>query len=114
VDLAVAAARKAFAVGSAWRTTDPSAKGKLIQKFADLIERDRATLAQLESLDNGKPVGDSDFDIGMAIDCLRYFAGWTDKIHGETIPVGKNLNFTYFPVFPFRNRPVSFGSTSKL
>jgi len=91
VNLAVAAARQAFAVGSPWKTMDPSAKGKLINKFADLIERDRSTLADLETLDNGKPVGDSDFDIGMAIDCLRYFAGWTDKIHGETIPVDGNF-----------------------
>jgi acyl-CoA reductase-like NAD-dependent aldehyde dehydrogenase len=91
VDKAVEAARKAFAPGSEWRKTDPSAKGKLIHKFADLIERDRAYLADLESLDNGKPVGDSDFDIGMAIDCLRYFAGWSDKIHGDTIPVDGNF-----------------------
>lgn len=48
----------------------------------------------MESLDNGKPVGDSDFDIGMAVDTLRYFAGWADKIHGDTIPVGKMLRYT--------------------
>jgi len=91
VDIAVAAARKAFAVGSKWRTMDASARGKLINKFADLVERDRSYLAKLESLDNGKPVGDSDFDIGMAVDTLRYFAGWADKIHGDTIPVDGNL-----------------------
>jgi len=91
VDIAVAAARKAFAIGSQWRTLDASARGKLIYKLADLVERDRAYLAKLESLDNGKPVGDSDFDIGMAIDCLKYFAGWADKIHGETIPSDGNL-----------------------
>ncbi|OXA37656.1 retinal dehydrogenase 1 [Folsomia candida] len=91
VDLAVEAARKAFAPGSEWRSMDPSAKGKLIHKFADLIQRDRSYLADLESVDNGKPVGDSDFDIGMAIDCLRYFAGWSDKIHGDTIPVDGNF-----------------------
>ncbi|CAL8118551.1 unnamed protein product [Orchesella dallaii] len=91
VDIAVAAARKAFAIGSPWRTLDASARGKLMQKFADLVERDRAYLSELESLDNGKPVGDSDFDIGCAIDTIRYFAGWADKIHGETIPVDGNF-----------------------
>jgi acyl-CoA reductase-like NAD-dependent aldehyde dehydrogenase len=95
IDIAVAAARKAFAVGSTWRTMDASARGKLINKFADLLDRDRAYLAELESLDNGKPVGDSDFDIGMAVDTLRYFAGWADKIHGDTIPVdGKYMSMT--------------------
>jgi len=91
VDKAVAAARKAFAPGSDWRKMDPSARGKLIHKFADLIERDRAYLADLESVDNGKPAGDSYFDIGMAADCLRYYAGWSDKIHGDTIPVDGNF-----------------------
>jgi len=91
IDLAVAAARKAFSPGSEWRLMDPSKRGVLIQKLADLIQRDRAYLADLETLDNGKPVGDSDFDIGMAIDCFRYFAGWSDKIHGDTIPVDGNF-----------------------
>jgi aldehyde dehydrogenase (NAD+) len=63
----------------------------LFFQFAGLIEQHRASLAPLETLDNGKPHGDSDFDIGMAIDCLRYFAGWSDKIHGNTIPVDGNF-----------------------
>jgi aldehyde dehydrogenase (NAD+) len=63
----------------------------LFFQFAGLIEQHRASLAPLETLDNGKPHGDSDFDIGMAIDCLRYFAGWSDKIHGDTIPVDGNF-----------------------
>jgi len=64
---------------------------EIIFQLADLIERDRETLAALETLDNGKPYGDSDFDITCAVDTIRYFAGWTDKIHGQTIPVGKRL-----------------------
>lgn len=91
VDIAVAAARTAGTPGSAWRTMDASARGKLIFKLADLLDRDRAYLASLETLDNGKPVGDSDFDIGCTIDTLRYFAGWADKVHGDTIPVDGNL-----------------------
>ena len=54
VDLAVKAAEKAFARGSVWRNTDASARGKLLWKLAELIERDIAVIANLESLDNGK------------------------------------------------------------
>jgi len=74
---------------------DASARGKLMHKLCDLIERDTQHLAALETLDNGKPFGDSVFDMGCAVDTLRYFAGWTDKIHGDTIPVdGDFLTFT--------------------
>ncbi|XP_065156328.1 aldehyde dehydrogenase X, mitochondrial-like [Atheta coriaria] len=86
VDAAVAAARCAFKRGSAWRSMDPSARGKLIYKLAQLVERDISYLASLESLDNGKPYEDSIFDINCAIDTLKYYAGWADKIHGLTIP----------------------------
>lgn len=54
VDLAVAAAKKAFARGSAWRNMDGSARGYLANKLADLIDRDSDIIANLESLDNGK------------------------------------------------------------
>lgn len=54
VDLAVKAAQKAFARGSEWRNMDASARGRLMNKFADLIARDIVTLANLETLDNGK------------------------------------------------------------
>ena len=53
---AVAAARRAFKYGSEWRQTDASARGALIYKLADLIERDADYLARLETLDNGKPI----------------------------------------------------------
>lgn len=59
-----------------------------IYRLADLIERDINTLANLETLDNGKPFGDSVFDINCAIDTFRYYAGWCDKVHGNTIPSG--------------------------
>ncbi|CAG2058258.1 unnamed protein product, partial [Timema podura] len=95
VDLAVAAASQAFQRGSEWRTMDASARGKLINKLASLIERDIEYLANLESLDNGKAYTDSLFDINCAIDTFRYYAGWADKIHGNTIPVdGPLLTFT--------------------
>ncbi|CAO1425288.1 unnamed protein product [Diamesa hyperborea] len=95
VDLAVRAASVAFARGSEWRKMDASGRGKLLSRLADLIERDASPLANLETLDNGKPYEDSIFDIGCAVDTLRYYAGWCDKIHGNTIPVDGNfLSFT--------------------
>jgi acyl-CoA reductase-like NAD-dependent aldehyde dehydrogenase len=57
--------------------------------LASLIERDTEYIANLETLDNGKPYGDSVFDVGCAIDTFHYYAGWCDKIHGNTIPAGK-------------------------
>ncbi|XP_071084565.1 aldehyde dehydrogenase, mitochondrial-like [Haliotis cracherodii] len=95
VDLAVAAARSAFRTGSRWRTMDASKRAALINKFADLLERDKEYIASLETLDNGKPFLDSVDDIGATIDCFRYFAGWCDKITGQTIPVdGSYFTFT--------------------
>lgn len=55
-------------------------------KFADLIEQEIETLATIETWDNGKPYGDAIGDITEAIACIRYYAGYADKIHGETIP----------------------------
>jgi len=87
IDKAVAAAREAFKRGSVWRTMDASHRGRLINKFADLIERDIEYISKLETLDNGKPVANSKGDIEFAIKCVRYFAGVADKIHGHTMPI---------------------------
>ncbi|XP_051991069.1 retinal dehydrogenase 2-like [Xyrauchen texanus] len=87
VEKAVQAARLAFSLGSVWRRMDASERGKLLFKLADLVERDSAYLATLESLDSGKPFLPSFFvDLQGTIKTLRYFAGWADKIHGSTIP----------------------------
>jgi aldehyde dehydrogenase (NAD+) len=95
VDAAVDAARAAFTPGAPWKAMDASARGRLIHKLADFMERDREQLAALETLDNGKPYGDADFDISCAVDVFRYFAGWADKIHGDTIPTdGPFMTFT--------------------
>lgn len=59
VDLAVKAAQKAFARGSVWRNLDASARGYLMNKFADLIDRDSNIIANLEALDNGKSFKDA-------------------------------------------------------
>ena len=94
VDLAVAAARKAFEQGP-WGKMDARERGRLMYKLADLMEENIDELAALETLDNGKPIRDSrNADLPLAIDCLRYYAGYADKIHGQTIPVRGNY-FTY-------------------
>ena len=84
VDLAVKAASEAFRLGSPWRTMDASRRGELLNKLADLLERDAVHLASLETLDNGKPyVMSMMADVGLSIKCYRYFAGWADKNHGK-------------------------------
>lgn len=92
VDLAVAAAKAAFARGSAWRTMGASDRGRLLNKLADAIERDREYLARLDSMDNGKPLGDAlNIDLGLVVKCFRYYAGWSDKIQGKTVPIDGNF-----------------------
>ncbi|KAF2359944.1 Aldehyde dehydrogenase domain [Trinorchestia longiramus] len=85
VDAAVAAARRAFEPDAPWRVMDASQRAKLIEKVCCLIERDRAYLASLETIDNGKPFTDSYDEMGYTVDCLRYYGGWCDKIHGNTV-----------------------------
>ena len=90
VEVAVAAARAAFE-NRAWRRMPAAARGRLLYRLADLIEQNIDELAQLESLDNGKPLRESRrVDLPLAIACYRYFAGWADKIQGRTIPVSGN------------------------
>lgn len=91
VDKAVAAARAAFNPGSPWRSMDASQRGRLMNKLADLVERDIAYIASLECLDNGKPYQFAVNDIKSAISLIRYYAGFADKIHGRTIPADGNL-----------------------
>nr|AVR59246.1 mitochondrial aldehyde dehydrogenase 2 [Platynereis dumerilii] len=88
VDKAVKAANNAFAFGSEWRRMDAATRGRLMYKLADLIERDKAYLAELETLDNGKPYQVAyNADLDLVIKCIRYYAGWADKNHGKVIPV---------------------------
>jgi phenylacetaldehyde dehydrogenase len=86
-DAAVRAARQAFDHGP-WRKLTPSERGRLIWKLADLLEQHTEEFATLESLDNGKPLAVARVaDIPLAVDLLRYMAGWTTKIEGNTIPI---------------------------
>ena len=95
IDLAVTAARKAFEDGP-WGKTDARERGKILLRVMDLIEKNKDELALLETLDNGKPISETtNADLPLVIDCLLYYAGWADKIHGETIPVrGEFFNYT--------------------
>jgi phenylacetaldehyde dehydrogenase len=87
VNRAVRAARRAFDEGS-WRRTNPAERGKLLWRLADLIERHTEEFAQLESLDNGKPLTVARAaDVALTVDHFRYYAGWATKIEGETIPI---------------------------
>jgi acyl-CoA reductase-like NAD-dependent aldehyde dehydrogenase len=86
VDLAVKAARRAFE--EEWRSFAPYKRGELMNKWADLIERDIEIISKIECMDNGKPFNEvRNFDIPMVIRVIRYFAGWCDKICGKVIPV---------------------------
>ncbi len=87
VDRAVKAARNAFESGP-WRRMTTSERGRLIWKLADLIEAHLEEFAQLETLDNGKPVVVARVaDVPLAVDLFRYMAGWATKIEGNTIPI---------------------------
>ncbi|KAF8766707.1 Retinal dehydrogenase 1 like protein [Argiope bruennichi] len=99
VDKAVAAAKEAFKNGSVWRTMDASQRGRLLNKFADLVERDTEYLANLNTLENGKPFKDSVGDVMFACATFRYYAGCADKIHGKTIPADGNT-FSYTRIEP--------------
>jgi phenylacetaldehyde dehydrogenase len=87
IDRAVAAARRAFEAGP-WRTITPSARGQIIWRLADLLEKHAEEFAELEALDNGKPLSVARAaDVPLAVDLFRYMAGWATKIEGNTIPI---------------------------
>jgi phenylacetaldehyde dehydrogenase len=87
VDVAVKAARRAFESGP-WPEMSPSERGRLLWKLAELIDQHHEELAELETLDNGKPVFFSRIvDVPTASDAFRYYAGWATKVEGSTIPI---------------------------
>ena len=87
IDRAVKAARAAFETGP-WRRFTPSERGRAIWKLADLLEQNLEEFAELETLDNGKPLKVARAaDVPLAVDLFRYMAGWTTKIEGNTIPI---------------------------
>jgi acyl-CoA reductase-like NAD-dependent aldehyde dehydrogenase len=95
VDRAVRAAQRAFAEGD-WSKLAAADRGRLIARFADLVEEHGEELAQLEALDNGKPVKLAfAVDVASTVAHLRHFAGWPERIHGDTIPVRQPETLVY-------------------
>jgi acyl-CoA reductase-like NAD-dependent aldehyde dehydrogenase len=84
-DRAVAAARAAL--DGPMRKIHAARRSSLMNSLAELIKANGKQLAELESLDNGKPIGAAQGDIAASVNHLRYYAGWPTKIEGETIPV---------------------------
>lgn len=95
IDLAVAAAQKAFHRYSPWRKMDASQRGLLLLKLADLMDGQARYLAELETLDCGKPVKIAEEEVYYSATVLRYYAGKADKICGNTIPAdGEVMSMT--------------------
>ncbi len=94
VDAAVAAARAAF--DGPWGKLSARERGKLVWKIGEKLIEKADDLARLETLHNGKPIFESrQIEVPAAAECFQYFAGWADKIHGETVPVkGNYLTYT--------------------
>jgi len=105
IDRAVKAARKAFE-NPAWSDMPASQRGRLIWKLADLIEGRLEEFAQLESLDNGKPLAIARVaDVPLTVDLFRYMAGWATKIEGNTIPISAGTKRTQYLAYT-RREPV--------
>ena len=94
VDAAVQAARTAF--DKVWtKEITPAKRGELMWKLADLLAENAQVLAELETLDNGKPLEQALADVEDSIQHFRYYAGWTTKIEGSTIPVSTPNQLVY-------------------
>ncbi len=87
INRAVSAARAAFETGP-WSKMTASERGRLVWKLADLLEANLEEFAEIETLDNGKPMKVARAaDVPLAVDLFRYMAGWATKIEGNTIPI---------------------------
>jgi aldehyde dehydrogenase (NAD+) len=93
VDRAVAAARACFE-SDGWQQLEPRRRGRMLARAADLLESRAEEFARLETLQNGKPLFESKIDVAMSVETLRYYAGWTDKITGATLPLAP-ASFVY-------------------
>jgi aldehyde dehydrogenase (NAD+) len=100
VDRAVGAARGALEQG-AWASAPAAERGRCLERLAGLVEEHADELAELESLDNGKPVKLAKLvDVGETVAHLRYFAGWPTKLEGEVIPVASPNTLCYTRLEP--------------
>ena len=95
VDTAVKAARAQMEPGSDWQKMKPRDRAKVLWRIADMLSARAEEIGRIETLDNGKPIFESQYvDTPAAAECLYYFAGWSGKVTGETLPVADNA-FTY-------------------
>jgi acyl-CoA reductase-like NAD-dependent aldehyde dehydrogenase len=94
VERAVSNARATFE-SEAWRKISARQRGAMVYKLGELITSHADELARLETQNNGKPLFESHIDVKLTAETFKYYGGWADKIHGETIPVdGNYLNYT--------------------
>src|SRR6476469_3754936 len=89
VDTAVAAARRAFD-DSPWTTTTAQERGRILFRLAAIVRENSSELAELETVNNGKPIVESEFDIADVATCFEYYGGLATKIHGDVVPVPDN------------------------
>src|SRR5436309_4819705 len=91
VDAAVRAARAQMEPGSEWQKMKPRDRAKVLWRIADMLSARAEEIGRIETLDNGKPIFESQFvDTPAAAERLYYFAGWSGKVAGETIPIQEN------------------------
>ena len=93
IDAAVQAAR-ACLDSKEWRELPARKRGQLLYHIAELLEQRAPEIAEVETRNNGKPLFESKIDVAMAVETFRYYAGWADKLTGDTLPVNGNF-FTY-------------------
>jgi betaine-aldehyde dehydrogenase len=91
-DAAVARAKKAF---PAWRDVGPSDRSRLLRRLAEALASEIENLAQLESKNTGKPIGDARGEMGMVAETFHYYAGAPERLLGDTIPVSGGVNVTF-------------------
>ncbi len=91
-DAAVARAKRAF---PAWRDIKPSDRSRLLRRLAEALDAEQESLAQLESRNTGKPIGDARDEMGMVVETFHYYAGAPERLLGDTIPVAGGVDVTF-------------------
>jgi len=89
IDDAIRAARRAFE-GAPWREVTAQERGRILLRLAQIVRDHAAEWAELETINNGKPIVESEFDIADVATCFEYYGGLATKIHGDVIPVPDN------------------------
>ncbi|HSL01233.1 MAG TPA: aldehyde dehydrogenase family protein [Rubrobacteraceae bacterium] len=91
-DAAIARAKKAF---PAWRAVEPADRSRLLRRLADALDEKKEELAQLESKDTGKPIVEARGEMGMVVDTFHYYAGMSERLLGDSIPVSGGVDVTF-------------------